>query len=153
MEYFTSPQDPESGSTACASTKDIMIPVGECPQKSPKSNSDLLPLDKLWFIRFEPISFFSEWKTNRQKGAVNPNGLNESVLDWNMMLQGSAIKRLIYFFSVIGTWSWAANLSGSHCRDACLHVSKVTCWLYFHLIEIAWDQQNRPLWYSRKCRI
>lgn len=42
--------------------------------------------------------------------------LNESVLDWNMMLQRSAIKRLI--FDVIGTSSWA-NLSVCRSRDAC----------------------------------
>lgn len=151
MEYFTSPQDPESGSTACATTKDIMILDWECPQKTSKSTSDLIPLNMSELL--DLISFFCEWKTNRKKGDVNLNGLNGSVLDWNMMLQGSAIKRLIYLFYVIGTWSLAANLSGSHCRDACLHVSKVTYWLYFHMIEIALDQQNRPLGCSHKCRI
>lgn len=50
----------------------------------------------------------------REKVAVCHCGLNESVLDWNMMLEGSAIKRLI--FDVIGTSSWAsANLSA--CRQ------------------------------------
>lgn len=34
-----------------------------------------------------------------------------------------------------------------------LHVSKVTFWLFFYLIEIAWDQGNEPLWCSRKGRI
>lgn len=79
--------------------------------------------------------------------------LNESVLDWNMMLKRSAIKRLI--FDVIGTSSWAsANLSiAAGMPVRCLRVSKVTCWLFFYLIEIAWDQGNEPLWCSRKGRI
>lgn len=44
--------------------------------------------------------------------------LHESMLDWDMMLQRLAIKRLI--FDVIGTSSWAsANLSVCHSGDAC----------------------------------
>lgn len=45
MEYFTSPQDPESGSTACA-TKDMVSLVGEHPQKGLKSTTDLMALTK-----------------------------------------------------------------------------------------------------------
>lgn len=88
--------------------------------------------------------------------------LNESARDWNMMLQRSAIKRQIFFFLMSQEhhhhhhhhWRQLICLSvAAGMPVRCLRESKVTCWLFFYLIEIAWDQGNEPLWCSRKGRI
>lgn len=70
MEYFTSPQDPESGSTACATTKDIMILEGELPQKSPKSISDLIPLIKSELLDLSLSLFLVNEKQTGKKGLL-----------------------------------------------------------------------------------
>lgn len=71
MEYFTSPQDPESGSTACATTKDILILEAERPQKSPKSTSDLIPFIKSELLDLGLSLFFvNEKQRGGKKGLL-----------------------------------------------------------------------------------
>lgn len=74
------------------------------------------------FLFLFSLHLFSSWmKKNLHFRVVCQHGLsklNENVLNWNMMFQGSAIKRQI--FDVIGTSSSSsANLCVCSCWDAC----------------------------------
>lgn len=59
-----------------------------------------------------------------------------------MMLQGKAIKILIFDVGTASCHQLICLCVTAGMPVHCLRVSKVTCWLFFYLTEIAWDQAS-----------